>query len=483
MASIKEAERLLKEVYISNLTAKEGKNITLLLSGRHGLGKTQVITAAARGMGGAVVVADGSTLMEGEMTGLPIAHKEENGVEVQFVPHYTIAAIQRMEKAYYEKAISTGFCNGKYKLTEKGIVVKDGKTEEIIEDTTTAERILSGEINKYKFGANLSGKQKLELVESGEIAPVFLFFDEINRTEQQTMKQLMNIILNKNVNGYDIPWFVSIVAAINPSSQNSAYSTNEMDPAQLDRFLKIKIEPRLEAFIEYGLSKKLNTEVLSAIASNEGIFVNKDDSLVDNDPSSPSPRSWEMVAHLFDTVEDWKASKFLTEEEKSEKNITMDLGVLVSGKVGAESAAVLFEAMKDKESQIKPEEIVNGNSDKLDAKIVEKFKSGKIKQLKRKIIAETLISYLCNNYYSKFEKDSKTPEGKKKFTNAKAQLKEFITNPEILDSTTRLLFAKSSMDRENKCEDGKFLFEKIAVLFSAQLLKELGDFKRDLESI
>ena len=64
-----------------------------------------------------------------------------------------------------------------------------------------------------------------------------IFIDEINRTENTVYKELMNILLTRSVNGYQFPWWVLFVGAMNPSTQNSVYATNEMDPAQLDRFL------------------------------------------------------------------------------------------------------------------------------------------------------------------------------------------------------------------------------------------------------
>ena len=200
-----------------------------------------------------------------------------------------------MKKAYYTKARTTGFLGGKLRINEKGETViteaskksKNDSEEVSVETSKMVEKVLEsahdeidsiamGELNSYKFGEDLPYEYKLQLIESGEIKPIIFFIDELNRTEQQTMKELMNILLNRNVNGYDIPWWVSIVSAVNPSSQNSTYSTNEIDDAQRDRFLKIKVDARLDDWIDYALDKRLNQDIVEGIAVAEAIFMHKE---------------------------------------------------------------------------------------------------------------------------------------------------------------------------------------------------------------
>ena len=69
-------------------------------------------------------------------------------------------------------------------------------------------------------------------------AKALLFLDEINRAQNEVMQELMNIILNRTINGYDLPKNCYVVAAANPSSsfsdfRDSEYQVNEFDTAQL----------------------------------------------------------------------------------------------------------------------------------------------------------------------------------------------------------------------------------------------------------
>ena len=237
MPSINASKRLMKRIALINLSTPKGTALTTLLSGPHGIGKSQIVHAAAQELGGYALIVEGGSLKEGEITGLPFASKNADGSsEVRFVPYYQISNIQKVEKYYYQVARDKGFLNGNVKLTDKGTVIKKDKEEVLIPNKTVVEQLIHGEINAHKFGEELPAEIKMKLIESGEIRPVLLFIDEINRTDPQVMKELMNIVLNRNVNGYDFPWWVTVVSAVNPSSQSSVYAVNEMDDAQRDRF-------------------------------------------------------------------------------------------------------------------------------------------------------------------------------------------------------------------------------------------------------
>lgn len=60
------------------------------------------------------------------------------------------------------------------------------------------------------------------------------FFDEINRAPYKTLNSLMELILDGSINGKHLENHKLCVAAINPSG--GAYTTNDLEPALLDRF-------------------------------------------------------------------------------------------------------------------------------------------------------------------------------------------------------------------------------------------------------
>lgn len=481
MANIFDTERLVKRIVTANIAAKKGLAITPLLSGPHGIGKSMILNEVAKDIGGYCIVVEGGSLNEGEITGLPICGKADDGTAtVLFTPYPAVSQIQRAERAYYEKARTEGFLGGKVKLDADGntIVTKNGK-DIVYPAKNNIDKIMSGPQNVYKFGEDLDLETKLELLSSGEIKPILLFIDELNRTEQQTMKELMNIILNRSVNGYDFPWYVSVVSAINPCSQNSSYATNEMDDAQRDRFLKIKVNADFPSWVEYALDNNINQDIIEGIAMTEDIFITKDKSHEDTDEMTPSPRSWEMVAHLYAYLPIFNNSKYFTPEER--KELDGDMRSLIAGKIGMTQARTLLENIRNKADSIVPADILTGKSAKLDKEIVEKF--NRQKKIRQKITVENVIRYLCD-HICEYEKKGKSTDEKVsvEYNNFILQTKEFIS---ILDSATRLAFAKKVADLDKcRASDNKPLYMKIgAKCFAKDMILALQEFKTNLNNL
>lgn len=476
MASIEKAAVLLKRIAISNyLNDKPGLNVTMMLNGPHGIGKSMVIRKVAKDLNGYCFIVEGGSLKEGEITGLPFASQNSDGSsEVRFIRYNVINKIWQLEKHYYEVAKTTGFLNGSIKLEEdkdgNQYMVKEGVKKQV---KTSLDRIKDGEDNAYKFGEELDGETKLKLIESGEIKPVILFIDELNRTEQQTMKELMNIILNKSVNGYDLPWWVNIVSAVNPCSQNSAYATNELDAAQLDRFLKVKVDAQLEEWVDYAFLAGMNPEVVEAIVVSENIFTHRDSSQEDTSEMFPSPRSWEMVNHIYTTIRQVNATKYFTAEER--KNVEDDLKLLVRGKVGETAARTFFANIANKNNNIKPEEILTGKSLDIDKAIVEKFKNQKA--LTKKVISDNVCRYLLENINTVDKKKTSSDANKKaEYMNWMSQLKQFIC---MLDTATQILFVKKLISTP----EGRIAFRKCSTVFVHDVLASVTEAKAALKEL
>lgn len=474
MASIKNVARLTKRVVLSNYLAEEGLAVTPMIVGQHGIGKSQIVKKVASDLGGTCFVVEGGSLKEGEITGLPFASPATDGTtEVRFIKYYAINKLFMLEKYYHEKALTTGFLNGDVKLSfdENGNkILHEGKSSKVIQTAESA--ILAGDDNKYKFGEYLSPETKFKLIETGEIQPVILFIDELNRTENMTMKELMNIILNKSVNGYDLPWWCSVVSAINPSSQNSVYATNELDPAQLDRFLKLKADSNIDEWVDYGLAKGINTDIIEAIAISEQIFIQKDSSLEDTSDLTPTPRSWEMVSHIYNTLDVVNNTKFFTAEERALKSD--DFRTLTIGKVGQTAGRTLVENLNRKDSNIKPEEIITIKGPEVDKDVMKKFKG--LKRLTQKIIADNVANYILKKVDEAVKwKTATKPEAKEKYMNWKSQIKEFTVS---LDPTTQLLFATKILEL-----GGKKNYYEISSYFSKEVLTQILASKKAIDDL
>lgn len=436
MISINEAKRLVKRALLANIVSeKKDLAITPLVSGKHGIGKSQMIKSIAQELGGVCITIEGGTLKEGEITGLPYQYQDVNGdTRFRFLPYYAIERIQQEEKRLFLEA---------------------GRKE----DTSA----LSGDENRYAMN-DLTSAQKLEAIRSGKIKPVIIFIDEINRTENVVYKELMNILLTRSVNGYQFPWWVLFVGAMNPSTQNSVYATNEMDPAQLDRFLKIKVGDNPNEWLKYGKNAGLNPQILSFIKENPKCLSSNDKDLNDEEKPTPSPRGWDMVDTLLKSEP--LLREFFTDKENDPKVVERDMKNLVSAKLGSSVATMFFASLVSQSRALMPEEIFadDANLSKLGNTI-----SG-LSAAKKVQTCDLMLSYLKENIeFMMLDKNQ--------FGIVKQQLSALVR---ILDASTRLLFAQNLA--ATSTDDGNSMIELLFDVFESDLIEmlDLSDATRKL---
>lgn len=437
MISINEAKRLIKRAILSNIVCdKPNLAITPLVSGKHGIGKSAMIKSIASELGGVCITVEGGTLKEGEITGLPYQYKDDEGkIKFRFLPYYAVERIQNEEKRLFEAAGGT-----------------------LAEDTA-----LVGDENRYARNG-LSAAERVEAIRSGKVHPVIIFIDEINRTENTVYKELMNILLTRSVNGYQFPWWVLFVGAMNPSTQNSVYATNEMDPAQLDRFIKIKVGDSAAEWLKFGKATGVSPGILTFIKDNPKCLSSDSKDLEDEEKPTPSPRGWDMVDTLLKSEPLLRC--FFTEKENDPKVVEKDMKNLVAAKLGASVATMFFASLVSQARAILPEEII-ADDDKLTATLpsIEKLSAAKKVQT-----CDLMLGFLKENIeFLMLDKQN--------FEKLKKQLSVLVR---ALDSSTRLLFAQNIA--ATTTDDGNSMIELLFDVFESDLIAmlDLSDQTRKL---
>lgn len=484
MPNINQAKRIIKDLaFINWVNGRPGKAITPLISGSQGNGKTEISEQAAREMNAYCFVVECSMMKDGEIVGLPLPwHDAASGQDkFKFVPYRTTQSIMDLQKLYYIRACGKGFLNGRVRIIDKDIVekdkegketvvakagstvayAKDGKTIlQIIPPKSEADKVVLGEVNQYQFGEELLPEIRSELLESGEIKPAIVFFDEINRCQPETMKELMNIILNRVVNGYMFPWWTANCAAENPSSQNSSFSVNQMDPAQLDRFLKIKANPDFDLWCTWAIDH-VNPDYLQAViaaqdsnvkSDSTSVFCVKDAGLEDTEEMQPSPRSHEMCSIIVDSYDLIMASGMFSEDDKS--HLTKDTEAMIIGKIGSTAGNIIIKNMENKDAHLKAAQVLTGDSKKIDKNVM--FKISQLKHMSQIILSRNIIVYVSDHFEEWADKKVTDP---KKFDNIMAPDGQFIEFTKTLDRAGQIDFYRYL--RGKKTQSGRDLISSL----------------------
>ena len=208
-----------------------------LIVGESGIGKTALARRLARTNGWQLIVIDGNLLKEGEIGGLPT------------VAQYTS-------------------------------VDDEGKTEQ--KKTTV-------------YAVHTKLREIDERLAKGE--GVLLFIDEINRCEHTVQQELMNLILNREINGYKLSEKVKLLAAMNPSNKYGAdfdYQVVEMDPAQENRFVWLQMESDHMEWLKWAMEAGIEEEVINFISTFPEYLYHKSETEI-----SATPRSYERISKTY----------------------------------------------------------------------------------------------------------------------------------------------------------------------------------------
>lgn len=217
-----------------------------LVVGESGIGKTALAKKLAEENNWSLVVIDGNLLKEGEIGGLPT------------IESYTTT-------------------NSNGEKIEKKITVYavHNKLREIDEEIAKGKSVL-------------------------------LFIDEINRCEHTVQQELMNLILNREINGYKLDENVKILAAMNPSSKYGSdfdYQVVDMDAAQENRFVWLNMEPDYNQWLNWAMDSGIEQKVIEFISTFPEYLhrINEDD-------VRATPRSYERVSKSYKVYKEQKDS-------------------------------------------------------------------------------------------------------------------------------------------------------------------------------
>lgn len=212
---------------------------------------------------------------------------------------------------------------------------------------------------------------------------VLLFIDELNRCEHAVQQELMNLILNREINGFVLHDNVKILAAMNPSNKyenyrDSEYAVVDMDPAQEDRFVWLEMDVDVKEWIKWGMSKSGNIdEDIIEFISTFPEYLHTPHS---NDSIKATPRSYERVS---------KAYKIY---KKNKERYSFDVFLsTVKGNLGVSISTDFASFIKSKKKpMVKAEEVFS--YDILPNHIKERLESENNSRLY--ILAKTCLFYL-----------------------------------------------------------------------------------------
>jgi hypothetical protein len=186
--------------------------------------------------------------------------------------------------------------------------------------------------------------------------PVVLFFDELNRALPEVMQAAFQIVLDRELNGKKLHPGTRVVSAINA---DSIYQVNEMDPALLDRFWTIDLEPTVQDWLDWGAKKReeggggIHPFLLDFIRINHSAL--EPSKKANPGEVQPSRRSYERGDIVCQKMGFYDAEDMAAPGSATAQNMFM----LWMGFVGSNVANQIVDYVKNVERQVSAEDILD----------------------------------------------------------------------------------------------------------------------------
>jgi len=159
----------------------------------------------------------------------------------------------------------------------------------------------SGEVSGIPF-PNLIGDRKVTSFYPPDwwieccISPKILFLDEFDRAYPEVRQSFMQATCSREIAGHKLHSESFIIACVNSGNHAVDYQVNTLDPAELDRWFVIDLEPTVEEWLEWGASN-VSPLVLNFIKKYPYFLDHKGS--YEQDMVYPSRRSWKCFSDIL----------------------------------------------------------------------------------------------------------------------------------------------------------------------------------------
>lgn len=307
-------------------------NDSVLINGKHGIGKTSVVKQFAKENNMHLETLILSLKDPSDLLGMPYIDNSSTNRRTQFAEPDWFQKI--VDKAWPEEF---EFSDLEFHDTEFETFVKSRLLDTVKYDRKRFNELYSEFYNLDRRELQLTKEQYNVSCKKSQNS--ILLCDELNRAFLDTRQCSLQLVLEKELHSHKLPYVKGqrtfICAAINPSD---LYQTDELDIALLDRFLIINMTLDAQDWIKYSKGT-VQEVILDYISENPDKlhYMQKDGT------NGSTPRAWEKLSvYLSDVIED--------------NNI---LEGIICGKVGTEVGYDFYAYYKNHANITKIEDIVS----------------------------------------------------------------------------------------------------------------------------
>lgn len=187
--------------------------------------------------------------------------------------------------------------------------------------------------------------------------PVVLFFDEVDRANQDVRQALFELTDSRKIAGQVLHPDTIIIACVNGGEGDSQYVVGEMDPAELDRWAVFDLEPSFDDWREWAeKDDRVDPIIVDFLKQNRVHLEHSGD--FEPNKVYPSRRSWVRLNDTLRSEGYFDDNDNQTAAEKKAANEI--LFYIAQSYVGQEAAIALQDFLRNYQNNLVPEDILKG---------------------------------------------------------------------------------------------------------------------------
>lgn len=316
------------------IAAAELADDTVIMEGKHGIGKSNVVQQFAKEKDYCLIELFLSHQEVGDIIGIPnLVQEDGESLTTWSKP----AWLQRMINAAWPQEVEYGTLSFKDKDFESFVASRLNPVKDMIVSRDGMNELYREYYKLPKGHMYLVSRQTN--IACSESRKSVLFLDELNRAPIDVRQSALQLVLEKQIHEHELPYVngkpTIIVAAINPAGD---YQVDELDDALIDRFLHITVEAHTESWVQWAKEHGISDVIRDfLIQHTDRIHYTPKDGGV-----GATPRSW---AKLDGYIKNW---------DKIDREVQTQV---VKGKIGDHLAGQFITYMNNYSNVFKMEDL------------------------------------------------------------------------------------------------------------------------------
>ena len=252
-----------------------------------------------------------------------------------------------------------------------------------------------GKLADVQFGYAHTLIEIIKSAEAHPMQPIYWFLDEFNRGSQAVQSELMNLVLQRQVNGLKLPRQVHMIIAENPDAsmtgfEHTDYGVVSGDAAIKDRTVRLVMKSSFKDWLKWAQSSdrqrhrqmikpsvikflKLHPDLLNAPQLSQDLY--------------PTPRAWKRASDNL-----YELNRISSDYRRS---LMLDI---LAGDLGVDTATALKQFLLNRTVQISAHDFESQSISELEPKFNQMDEAQKQQTLLRGFKTQSISSSIANKF-------------------------------------------------------------------------------------